>query len=481
MGLNCFGRKNLYTDVDEITDANVIQVLNDAIKTFESNAQDCDYLYQYYKGNQPILSRTDLLQPDKVQNIVENRANEIVSFKVGYLIGEPIQYVPRTDGESVAEGVKRINDYVFEENKAAKDKELVNWTTICGIGFRLVLPDQSTNQDDSPFEIYTLDPRHTFVVRHSGLGHKVKLGVTYTTKNDGVVQGSAGSRVYSVYTENKYYEIVSPNVTGTPSEIRRIEPHSLGQVPIFEYEYNEARQGAFEIVLEMLDAINLVDSNRVEGLQSFVHALMVLKGVDIESEDWKKLLDLGAIAIPKDCDAKYLVQELNQVQTQTLVDQLYATVLAIVGMPNHNIGSSDTGSAVILRNGWYAAEARAKDTELVFKKTERDFIAFLVRICNDLRGMNLKSLDVDIRFTRRNYENISEKVNVLIQLLSSDLVAPSLAFQTCGLFSDPLLAYEISMQYAQSKEVADKERLADSIRELTNASHTHEEATEATA
>ena len=50
-------------------------------------------------------------------------------------------------------------------------------------------------------------------------------------------------------------------------------------------------------------------------------------------------------------DLRIIAEQLDQQQTQTLVDYMYQTVLNIVGMPNRNGGfsTSDTGSAVIMR------------------------------------------------------------------------------------------------------------------------------------
>lgn len=153
----------------------------------------------------------------------------------------------------------------------------------------------------------------------------------------------------------------------------------------------------------------------------------------------------------KKAEIKNLVTELNQTQTQTLADNLYNTVLTICGMPNRNGGSStsDTGSAVIMRDGWSAAEARAKDSELVFKRSEKEFLKVLLRICNDLSDLSLKLSAIEIRFTRRNYENISEKANVLVTMLGNGKIAPQLAFTHCGLFSDPQLAYKMSLEYLE--------------------------------
>jgi SPP1 family phage portal protein len=453
------GRTVIYTDADVIDQSNVVQVLKKALETHEVNKGDIQYLYDYYKGKQPILSRVKEIRPEICNRIVENRANEIVSFKVGYLMGEPVQYVSRGGKEDSSDAINQLNEYVFAEDKAAKDKELADWFTICGTAYRMVLPDAGNEEDEAPFEIYTLDPRYSFAVYHSGLGNKRKMGVKYIVKQNNDV-------LYSVYTDNMYFEILNDKVV-------KATPHSLGCVPIIEYPANSARLGAFEIVLPLLDAINEVGSNRLDGVEQFVQAILLLKGVDIESEDFKALKENGGLKVPLDGDAKYLVQELNQTQTQTLVDYMYQTVLTICGMPNRNGGSStsDTGSAVIMRDGWSAAEARAKDTELMFKMSEKEFLRIVIQITNTLRDMDLRLSAIEIRFTRRNYENIQEKAQVLTMMLSNDKIHPRLAFEHSGLFVDPELAYAQSMEYAEERE-------AELLKELEEISHEDEDEAE---
>lgn len=442
-----FGRRVIYTDVTEVTTGNVIDVLQKALFVHLQNQADIDYLYRYYRGDQPILNREKDVRPEINNKIVENRANEIVSFKVGYLMGEPVQYVSRGDDEGVAKNVMRLNDYVLSEDKPAKDKELADWFHICGTSYRMILPDDMADveEDEAPFEIFTLDPRYCFVVYSTALGNPPLMGVKYILKEDGTL-------VFSCYTQDHYYEV---NNTWA---ILHSEPQYLG-IPIIEYPANKARLGAFEIVIPLLDAINTVESNRLDGVEQFVQALMLFHNVDISSEDFGNLKEMGAIKF-KDIDAQtkaeiqYLTSEMNQAQTQTLVDSMYNTVLTICGMPNRNGGSStsDTGSAVIMRDGWSAAEARAKDSELMFKRSEKEFLKLLLRICRDLGDLSLKLSGLEIRFTRRNYENITEKANVLTMMLSNPKIAPVLAFTHSGLFSDPQLAYKMSMEYMEEQE-----------------------------
>ena len=446
--MNMYGRRVITTDAVEITSENIIAELNLAFNEHELNRREIDYLWDYYRGKQDILNREKSVRPEICNKIVENRANEIVSFKVGYLCGEPIQYVGRNGDEIVSQGISELNEMMFSENKATQDKEVAEWQMVGGTAYRLVLPDAIVGEDDAPFEMYTLDPRDTFVVYSSEVGNKPMYAVKYRTDKE-------LNRIVSVYTANRYWKIKNDIIVESAV-------HSLGMIPIFEYPANNARLGAFEIVLPLLDAINNVASNRMDGVEQFVQAFIKFVNCDITVEDFKELKDLGAIKVKStegnNADVDIVTNELNQVQTQTLVDYLYQTVLTICGMPNRNGGSStsDTGSAVLLRDGWSLAEARAKDSELMFKKSENEVLKLILRIIRDTQGLSdalysLRLRDIDCKFTRRNYDNIQSKSQVLVSMLQQDKIHPRLAFTSCGLFSDPENAYQMSKSYSEEQ------------------------------
>ncbi len=59
---------------------------------------------------------------------------------------------------------------------------------------------------------------------------------------------------------------------------------------------------------------------------------------------------------------------------------------------------------------------------------------------------------MDVKFTRRNYENIQTKAQVLDVMLKNDKIDPTLAFTSCGMFSDPEDAAKKSAEhYAKVK------------------------------
>ena len=440
-----YGRRVITTDVAEITADNVVAVLEEAMKLHEKNRSEIDYLWRYYKGEQPILQRSKTVRPEICNRIVENRANEIVSFKVGYLCGEPIQYVGRNCEEAVSKGVGTLNEYMFLVDKPALDQEVVEWDMICGTANRMVLTNDvySADSDEAPFEMYTLDPRDSFVVYSNDVKRKRMLGVKYNTDE-------FGQKTYSAYTADWYFTIKDGKVTEQKA-------HALGVVPIIEYPANNARLGAFEIVLPLLDAINNIESNRMDGIEQFVQAFVKFINCDITKEDFEALKDLGAIKVKstdgQQADVDIVTNELNQQQTQTLKDDAYQAVLTICGMPNRNGGSStsDTGSAVLLRDGWSLAESRAKDSELMFKRSEKETLRLVLKLCGGLADLDLKLKDIDMKFTRRNYDNIQSKSQVLVSMLQQSKVHPLLAFTHCGLFSDPESAYTMSNEYYEEQ------------------------------
>lgn len=440
------GRRVIKSSVSSITEDNVQDVLLSALETHALNRSEIDYLWKYYKGDQPIRHRVKETRPEICNKIVENRANEIVSFKVGYLCGEPIQYVSRNGGEEVVNAITTLNEFMFAEDKSAQDQELVEWQMICGTAFRLVLPDEPGEEDEAPFEMYTLDPRDTFVVYSNEIGNKPLMAVKYCTDDNSITR-------YSIYTENYYYLIEDGLINREKSK-----PHALGMIPIFEYQANNARLGAFEIVLPLLDAINNIDSNRLDGIEQIIQAFIKFINCDITKEEYEEFLKLGAIKVKsvdgQTADVGVVTSELNQTQSQTLKEDIYSAILTICGMPNRNGGSStsDTGSAVLLRDGWSDAEARAKDSENVFKRSEKKMLKLVLKICRELSDLNLYLKDIDMKFTRRNYEAIQSKSQVLISMLQEPKIHPQLAFQHSGMFSDSESAYTMSMKYYEEQQ-----------------------------
>lgn len=441
-----FGRTKIYTDVEVITSENVVDVLTKAVSVHSQNQNDIDYLWDYYRGKTDILGKVKEVRDNINHKIAVNRANEIVNFKRGYGFGEPIQYIRRGSDESLTDDINELNEFMFSQNKHAEDSTLAEWMYVCGLGVRMILPGV---EEEEPFRIYTLDPRYSFVVHYNGLGEKAVMGVKFIIKEN-------KEPVYSVYTKDMYFEIAKDKIV-------KAEPHVLGEVPIFEYPANTARLGSFEIALPLLNAINEVESNRLDDVEQYVNSFLALLGGTIDDETAQKLNEYKMLCLPEGTDAKYLSGQMLQGDIQVLVDNLYDAVLTICGIPNRNGGSStsDTGSAVIMRDGWESAESQMKSVENEFKRSEKNFLKLVLRILRDTVGTNLKIRDIEIKFSRRNYDNIQTKSQVLVSMLGNPKIHPELAFTHCGLFLDPESAYLQSKVWWESQVPVQNEEVVE--------------------
>lgn len=446
-GGELFGRIEVLTGVDEITRENLQMVLSQCMAIHWFNSAQIDYLYRYNRGMQPVLKRKKAVRPEINNRVVENHASEVSQFVAAYFMGEPVVYVRRGEEEGLSEDIRILNDYMMFEDKATRDMEMATWMAICGVGYRMVLPDEETFDDPdlAPFEIDTPDPRFTFVAYSTGFGHKRMMGVrmVWRQRNDGSFKW-----LICGYTRTHYFEVWDG------AEIVKWEPHTLRDIPIFEYRLNMNMLGSFEPAIPVLNAINTIQSNRVDGLEQFVQSFLKFINCDIEEDTVQQLRKMGAIVLKSvngmNSDVDIVSQELNQQQTQTLVDYLYDQVLYICGLPTTTKGgssTSDTGAAVLLRDGWQQCEARAQQTEKLYRKSEREFLRLVLRIMGETRpNIDLKLSSVECKFTRRQHDNLQSKCQALSSLLQAG-IHPEIAIATSGLFNDPMDVYKQSEKY----------------------------------
>ncbi len=484
MSKNLHGRRQIFSSVDAVTDGNVLDVLRKALAVHEVNRREELFLKAYEKGVQPILWRQKMYNTEITNRIVVNIANQIVTFKASEFAGEPIQYVSRgsglTDGgnEEIPGKVAQVNSMMLSEGKQTKDLKLAHEMFVCGVGYRLIYHDSgrrgSEYLDEAPFEMHIPASENTFVVRRSDVTQKVLMGVTYVYKNPPSEEAE-----YTVYAPDATYTVTG---TGGTLKIAGVRRHNFGMVTLIEYPCNPNYMGAFEPVVPLLDCISLVQSNRLDAIEQFVQALMVFDGVDISREDLLRLKDLGAIQLPPTPNASggkklyYLNEQLDQSQTQTLVNDMYQTVLQIVGMPSQgdaSSGDSSNNGAVIMKNGWWHAEARMQETQSMWRAAETELLKVVLKICNEANVLDgLKISDLEPDFRRQYYEDLLVKTQSFSTLRTAGMPAIQ-AFTFSHLSRDP---ESDALVYDQYQEALAEE--LDRLNGVTDEIPGREDATE---
>ena len=217
----------------------------------------------------------------------------------------------------------------------------------------------------------------------------------------------------------------------------------------------------------MLDAINKIQSNRIDGIEQFVQAFVKFVNCEIDETTFLKMCKIGALKVKTvnpsmPADVGMVSSQLDQEQTQVSKDDLYKNMLIIEGMPSReqNTGG-DTGQAVYLRNGWDFAEQRAKIDEPVIVKSEKEFLRIALNILQTKEQISreLTVADIDVKITRNNTDNMMVKAQSLVYLLEKG-IHPKIAIRTVGLWSDPEKIYLESKPYLDALYKTAAERQA---------------------
>lgn len=453
---NSYGRQTIYTNAENIDNTNIVKEVGKAYSIHLKNRTEIDYLERYYKGDQPILYRKKKVRPEINNKVVENHALEIVEHKAAENFGEPVQYVLKGTDETTKEAksieLNDLNDYNEMEAKDEIDIQMARDRSICGTSYKFHYNRKNPTEDEAPYGIDREDPKETFVVYSSGIGHKAMFSCQIRKDKD-------NQQYFFCYTDKMWYKVQN----GKIAESGR---NGIKKIPVVEYPNNFYRLSDIEIVITVLDAINKMQSDRMNGIEQFIQSFVKFLNCEMSGDEWEKLREEGALTVKSNgngakADVEIMSDELDQQQSQIAKDDLYENMLIVEGMPDRQENSGgDTGQAVVMRNGFYFSEKRAEISEPPYKKAERESIKIVLNILriNGMTSLTLK--DIEIKITRSKMDNMSVKAQVF-QMLVQGGIDPKVAIKVCSLFSDPEEVYLQSKPYLDVKYPTTKDAQVD--------------------
>ena len=432
-----YGRKIAYVDYESVDSSNILDVLAKTIGIFNSNRPVIKYLWDYKNGDQPAWYRTKTVRDDIVNKVVENHAWEIVRFKNAQTYGEPVQYVALNKSDKVNRAVDRLNDYFRAAGKELKDINSGEWTSAVGTGFKAI----QRKDGQVPFRIVTPNPMNTYIV-YSSITEEALLAVQE-------LKDSEGRIYYLCYTSSYEYRV--QNSTLIESKL-----HGFGDIPIIEYPNNQSRISDIELVISMLDAINNMQSNRMDAIEQFVQSWVKFVNCDIDETTFAKMKMMGALVVKSNngaenkADVDVMSQELSQSESQIAKEDLWDNVLSISAIPNKegNTGGGDTQGAVALRNGWDFSKQAAKLKDPYIKESDKKLGLLAIKRIKIATGenLNLGVLDFEVQISHSPLDNLLTKVEALEVLLRNG-IHPLVALKASGIFVDAEKVYLESKGY----------------------------------
>lgn len=285
-------------------------------------------LSDYYDGKQDILKRTKENVESPNNKVLINHAKYVVDMNVGFMVGNPISYAPELE-----KNIKPILDAYDRVDIVSHDTEMEKDLSVFGVAYELIY----LSGDDPEIDVKCIDPRGIFLVTDDTIDKNKLFGVHYQEVKN--LQGAVSHYILKYYNDNRVITYKSAGEAMTDFLLVDAKPHYFGAVPINEYRNNEEKQGDFEQAISLIDAYNLLQSDRLNDKEAFVDAIMFIQGFMLEDGAGAALLKermLQAPGSPAETAASYLTKELDEDGVNLLRSAILQDIHKITYVPDMN-------------------------------------------------------------------------------------------------------------------------------------------------
>jgi SPP1 family phage portal protein len=386
-----------------------IKLLVNCIKTHQLQVHRFKKLEEYYDGKHVILDRKFSGEGLPNNKLICNHAAYITDMATGYFIGNPVTY-KAPNIEPILNNFNRILIH-------SVDTELCRDISKYGVGYELIYMSSAENPIPKSTNI---DPAQIFLVVDDTVEYKSMFAVHYCPKIniDDII---TGYRV-DVYTATEIYKYLFNNLQEVSPTLLGIDQHYFKGVPVIEYWNKSNIQGDFEGVITLIDAYNLLQSDRINDKEQLIDALLAVKGVsfgDNEEEmtaTAKLLKKYKILEMPVDGDAKWLIKQLREADVEILKKSIKDDIHEFSMVPcltDENFASQASG--VAMKYKLMGLEQLAKTKEGYYRIGLRERLQLYANILKT-KGFNIDISDVEITMTRSLPVNETELSQMVIDL-----------------------------------------------------------------
>jgi SPP1 family phage portal protein len=399
-------------------------VINDCVKQFDLEASRLAQLHEYYTGRSAITKRM------RTTGLPNNRLMHgypayIATMTSGYLIGDPVQYGV---DEGQEQALAALQDAYNAADVGSVDAEIALNQAVYGRGVELVYADSQARPRTT-----AIDPQNAFVVYADDAEGLPLFGVHRLTAVNS--KGDVSTKRYTVYTDSEVIEYsVRDSYLG--SETARYA-HNFSLCPMVEYWNNSAQTGDFEQVISLIDAYDVLQSDRVNDKEQFADALLVLTGVvgfDAPEGDTRtaaqRLKQEGTLSLPDpQAKAEYLIKQMSESDTEILRDAIKSDIHKFSHVPDltdENFAGNSSG--VAMKYKLLGLEQLTKIKERWF----REGLRWRLRLFSGFLSLKGKpSLDADSvqMMFRRSLPVNDLEIAQMVQMLSGLVPAKMLLSQ----------------------------------------------------
>lgn len=333
-------------------------VLHDLIYCHEKKRDKYIKMYNYYIGKHDILKRHKDSSGTANNKIVCNHAKYLIDIEKSYLTGNPITY-------STSEGydIEEVKNAYFEQGIESLDNDIVKDFTIFGTAVELVYADENGRPRSSK-----LCPLDSFICYSQTAEQKPLIGVYYYKTYD--LKGVLTGTVCTLLDDRRIYIYKGRNETFSDLQLEEEREHYFGSLPMIEYKNNEERQSDIESVSTLIDAYNLLMSDRVNDKEQFVDSFLFLANLELDSKEAKKLKEEKILIGYEGSKAEYLSKVMRETDIKVLRDDIKEDIHRFSLVPDLSDESFGNNlSGVALKYKLLGLENSIKNKEIYMKKS----------------------------------------------------------------------------------------------------------------
>lgn len=308
------------------------ELLNYCLNLHQAEVRRLQILADTYDGKQAILKRKQDHQHKPNNQLVINHAKYVVDMNVGFMVTNPIAYTSANEENDI----KAITELYDRTDIISHDTELEKDLSTFGVGYELVyLKQNKYSPKKLEVKIKVIDPRGVFLVTDDTIDKEPLFAVHYQPRFN--FQEGIDYYLVKYYTDSWVITYQTETLGSGDYHFMGAKAHYFKEVPVIEYRNNEEKQGDFEQALSLIDAYNLLQSDRLNDKEAFVDAILFLKGFTLQDGDGERLMNERLLAVmSKDASAEYLTKELDENGVSILRNSLLDDIHKVTYVPNLN-------------------------------------------------------------------------------------------------------------------------------------------------
>lgn len=392
-------------------------LLNYCMEQHLSNKARLEKLSNYYDGKQEILNRKkeDASAPNN--KILVNHAKYVVDMNVGFMVGNPIAY-SASDGNDIS----AILDEYDRIDIVSHDTELEKDLSTFGVGYELIYL-RKVSETETETDVRCIDPRGIFLVTDDTIDKNPLFAVHVQPVYD--LKGGIDHYLFKYYNDNRVITYKSDSEGQSGYELVKALPHYFGRVPVIEYRNNEEKQGDFEQAISLIDAYNLLQSDRLNDKEAFVDAILFIQGFMLEDEDGQALMEdrmLQVTGAPSETSASYLTKEMNESNVSMLRDAIlddFHKVTYVPNMNDENFAGNVSGEAMKYKLFGLLQLMSVKSRYMI--KGLRQRLEIFATVQN-LKGPEVDVTGVEIKLKPNLPVNTSDTINQIVSAYNAGIL-----------------------------------------------------------